>query len=250
MANRIWLGLMIIGVSGLLVSCGGRSAQAPSQAESSQSEAAGTTVPTASSTMRPIAPPDSATLRSTSAVTGNLPDELLRSRGAGGQSASIASGRTDPFVSVADQAVVIPSPSIPTRQEEVLPKPAVAPVAPPAPVVSTVPLLAPPPPPLSAFQPAPTANVPAVPMVAPLPIMAERIQISGFIQVGDRLSLIAEVPGEANSRTATVGDYLAGGQVLVKRIDSSGPEPVVVLEENGREIIRTIGSSATEIGML
>jgi hypothetical protein len=42
-----------------------------------------------------------------------------------------------------------------------------------------------------------------------------------------------------------VGDRLAGGTVLIKRVEIHGQEPRVILEHNGQEIVRTVGDRTT-----
>ncbi|WP_156915168.1 hypothetical protein [Rubidibacter lacunae] len=48
-------------------------------------------------------------------------------------------------------------------------------------------------------------------------------------------------PGENSSRYVFEGQYVADGRVLVKRIDMNRePEPVVVLEEIGMEVVKPL----------
>jgi multidrug efflux pump subunit AcrA (membrane-fusion protein) len=87
------------------------------------------------------------------------------------------------------------------------------------------------------------ANPSTVPVSPPTPTsLANAIEVSGVIEAGGTVSAIVQVPGEPTSRYVNVGDYLAGGSVLVKRIDVTG-EPVVILEQGGVEVIRSVGSS-------
>jgi hypothetical protein len=62
------------------------------------------------------------------------------------------------------------------------------------------------------------------------------------VQLGNRSALIVREPNTTTSRYTYAGDYLAGGQVLVKHIDISNQEPLVILEYNGREYSRMVGS--------
>jgi hypothetical protein len=69
----------------------------------------------------------------------------------------------------------------------------------------------------------------------------QSIELTGVVQVGDRVGIIVR---EANSRTSRhifVGDYLAGGQIKVKSIDLSAQEPLVILEFQGQEYHRMVG---------
>ncbi|NJO21297.1 MAG: hypothetical protein HC838_16365 [Spirulinaceae cyanobacterium RM2_2_10] len=75
----------------------------------------------------------------------------------------------------------------------------------------------------------------------PEPDLARAVRVTGVVQVGGETRAIVEPPNE-NSRYVRVGDYLANGQVLVKRIEvNAGPEPIVILEQFGIEVARPIG---------
>ncbi len=101
---------------------------------------------------------------------------------------------------------------------------------------------------------APSAALPptvAPSAVAPAPIpaartinLAQAIAVSGVVQAGSQTSVIVQVPNETSSRYAVVGDYLANGKVLVKRIEMQGAEPVVVLEQDGTEFVKPVGSGS------
>lgn len=113
-------------------------------------------------------------------------------------------------------------------------------------------------PPLPPIAPAPSALLPqpstaAVPSSlppTPVPVSpVDRVEITGVAQIGDRTSVIIREVGLSTSRYVREGDLVAGGQVRIKRIDMSSTEPVVVLEFNGQEFYRTVGSGAL-VGML
>jgi hypothetical protein len=72
---------------------------------------------------------------------------------------------------------------------------------------------------------------------------AASIEISGVVQVGGKTNVIVKDPSEQTSRYAAVGERLANGKVLIKRIEM-GLEPLVILEQGGHEIVRSIGTSA------
>nr|RNJ71046.1 MAG: hypothetical protein EDM05_00015 [Leptolyngbya sp. IPPAS B-1204] len=162
----------------------------------------------------------------------------------------VDSGRPDPFASLdyAPAVTVVRSKSSPA------PVPTAS-VIPTAPVVATAPVLQAPPivplPPLvpapTSLSPLPSVNVPSP--VAPRESTAETIEISGVIEVGGKTNVIVKVPEEHTSRYVTVGDRLVNGKVLVKRVEM-GLEPVVILEQGGREIVRSVGSSSALIGAL
>jgi Tfp pilus assembly protein PilP len=85
--------------------------------------------------------------------------------------------------------------------------------------------------------------MPASPIASPpaQPSLAETIEISGILETTNHISVLVQVPNEATSRYVNVGDYIANGRVLVKRVEM-GLEPIVVLEQDGREVIRSIGT--------
>jgi hypothetical protein len=77
--------------------------------------------------------------------------------------------------------------------------------------------------------------------------LAESVLITGLVELGDRIQLIVQAPEEATSRYVDIGEYIANGQVLIKRIESSFPDPTVILEENGIEVSRTVGQPVEEV---
>ncbi|HEY9664494.1 MAG TPA: hypothetical protein V6C65_39115 [Allocoleopsis sp.] len=142
----------------------------------------------------------------------------------------IAVGRPDPFAALAVPATVSYRAATPSAPQTTANTPALPPAAP---SVATVPVPALPP--LPTLQPA-TTNVNQLPSVtipdrlATPQSMAQAIEISGVVEVGGKTNIIVQVPDEHTSRYVEVGDYLANGKVLVKRVEM-GAEPVVVLEE-------------------
>ncbi len=81
---------------------------------------------------------------------------------------------------------------------------------------------------------------PAIPLPPPTTI-ARAVEVSGVVQIGSVPYAIVRAPNEPTSRYVRAGQSLSNGTVLVKRIDSSpGLEPVVVLEQNGVEVVRNI----------
>ncbi len=79
----------------------------------------------------------------------------------------------------------------------------------------------------------------------PQPTLAQAVEVTGVIQIRGVTHAIIKAPNEPFSRYVKAGQYLSGGQVLVKRINmNSGPEPVVVLEQLGIEVSRGVGEPA------
>ncbi|MCW6035963.1 hypothetical protein K4A83_06715 [Spirulina subsalsa FACHB-351] len=75
----------------------------------------------------------------------------------------------------------------------------------------------------------------------PEPTLAQAVQVTGVVTVNGETRAILQAPTE-KSRYVRVGDYLANGQVLVKRIEVRGrAQPVVILEELGMEVTRAVG---------
>lgn len=89
----------------------------------------------------------------------------------------------------------------------------------------------------------PVQNRP-LPPAPPAIDLAKAVQVNGVMELGGRVSAIVKEPDEQISRTVSAGDYLSQGKVLVKRIEFNGNrEPVVILEQNGVEVIKQVGSS-------
>jgi hypothetical protein len=152
-------------------------------------------------------------------------------------------GRTDPF------ATVIVPPTVSIRASTPASPPAIPAPAASTPIeapVATAPL------PLPVVQPAPIATSAFPPMTMPaLPPrrLSETIEISGVVEVGGKTSVIVQVPNEQTSRYVHVGEYVSNGNVLVKRVEM-GIEPVVILEEDGAEVTRYVGSGSALTGLL
>jgi hypothetical protein len=164
-------------------------------------------------------------------------------------------GRPDPFSALPLSPTVVvkqnPDPVVPSIAPSII---SFAPVQPPNAAVAQQPdpvpsapmptVTVPAAPVVAAPAPLPTAIAPIAPAAAPAPTIreAQMIAVSGVVQAGSRTSIIVRVPNEGSSRYAVVGDYLANGKVLVKRIEMQGAEPLVVLEQDGAEFIKPVGS--------
>ena len=79
------------------------------------------------------------------------------------------------------------------------------------------------------------------------PTLAQDVVISGMLEANGRTRLIVQAPEESSSRYVEVGQYLSNGQVLVKRIDKDHfPSPMIILEQSGVEVAKTIGDDLDE----
>ncbi|XHX79681.1 MAG: hypothetical protein RBJ76_07100 [Stenomitos frigidus ULC029] len=153
---------------------------------------------------------------------------------------TIVTGRADPFAAIA---------TAPIRLTVAPSKPA---VKPPSPL------------PLSTQRGLPSFNTPPIATVPlnqnpPLPTLlpsapvsrtalADAIEVSGVVKVGGKWSVIVKESETQTSRYVHPGSYLANGQVLVKRIVAgAGSDPLVILEQNGVEITRTIGGGGSRL---
>ena len=74
------------------------------------------------------------------------------------------------------------------------------------------------------------------------PLQAMALEISGVVEVEGRTQVIVKLPSESFSRYIEVGDRVANGRVLIKRVESQQSlSPTVVLEEVGVEVARKVG---------
>lgn len=159
----------------------------------------------------------------------------------------VNTGRPDPFASLGYAPTVVKVKPSASASPAPVPSQSVAVTA--LPQSPAMPIM-----PLPSLLPAPT-NLSPLPSVtvpnqmAPLQSSAETIEISGVIQVAGKTNVIIKDPNEHTSRYVTVGERLANGKVLVKRVEM-GLEPVVILEQGGREIVRSVGSSSALVGAL
>ncbi len=91
-----------------------------------------------------------------------------------------------------------------------------------------------------------TSGAPQVAAILPKtvaqPLQAMAIEISGVIEVEGKTQVIVKLPSESFSRYIEVGDRVANGNVLIKRVESQQSlSPTIVLEEVGVEVSRKIG---------
>ena len=98
--------------------------------------------------------------------------------------------------------------------------------------------------------PIPSSTVqPVIPPPQQEPDLAKNVAVKGVIQVGSEYQAIIQVPNEATSRYVRVGQRISNGQVLIKRIEmNEGSEPLVVLEQYGVEVAKTVGEEPANSG--
>ncbi len=183
---------------------------------------------------------------------------------------TVAAGRPDPFAPLVTpsltpnrqataQRLPAPPPPIPTALP-VASAPASLPALPTAQPLPTVPVVA-----TQGLPALPPVTIPnlSVPMVpGGLPLLGgsnstamlpspgalsviDQVTVSGVVQIGQQVHAIVNEPGSSAGRRVAQGDAVAAGQVRVKAIDLSGPDPTVVLTYNGRDYYRTVGGSGS-----
>ncbi|MGJ3253044.1 MAG: hypothetical protein ACFE0J_18215 [Elainellaceae cyanobacterium] len=249
---------MILGAIALsLISCGNsatapRNEQSESLMSNTQNDIVAAPSASDSSSSDLLSVPDSDNLQAV-AVPPLIPPTSISER-----LSQIDSGRNDPFAPISAGAPILVQtspryqsgalPTVPVASTPSLPEP-----------VATVPVAAYPP---TSLTPNPSGQAPvpapvpapsnAVPAPVPTPPLARLIEISGVVQVGGQTSVIVMMPTERSSRYVRIGERIGNGQILVKRVDMDAAyEPVVILEQDGVEIVRTIGSAGgAEIGSL
>jgi hypothetical protein len=87
-------------------------------------------------------------------------------------------------------------------------------------------------------------DIPAAAAPAPLPqpTLAKAISVSGVSQVNGQTQVIVKLPTESFSRYVSVGERLMNGKVLVKSVQEfSTGAPIIILEEAGIEVSRSVG---------
>ncbi len=85
------------------------------------------------------------------------------------------------------------------------------------------------------------------PSPRPQPELARAVRVTGVVQVGDTVYAIVNAPNEPSSRYVQEGQRLANGQVLVRRIETNRAEPVVILEQYGVEVVRSVGEGGAPV---
>jgi len=262
MNKKQFFALAVLGI--LLVGCNNASQQAETPAPANQPVAT-----------QPQATNENQGFNQPVIQQGNAPPQkvpgLLQATNAKLRVPAIPKGRPNPFApinsgvlknptSVAVSTVSVPPKPNQTnlwasngRQPIVAPLPPVS-LLPPLPAVKNSPSF----PQQSSFPNNDTANLPTLPVpgtggLLPLDIpvappsrtaLADSIEIIGVVQVSGKWHVIVKEPNAESSRYVAVGDRIAGGKVLIKRIiNERGADPSVVLQQNGMDVTKPVGSS-------
>lgn len=170
---------------------------------------------------------------------------LLQSTNARARVPGITTGRSDPFAATTSAPLVVPIATM-TSKSRLQPTPR----QPSTITLSPLPLLPGTSPTLTPLPPLPapnsTAALPST-LVAPPPsptALADAVEVSGAIQIKGKWHVIVKEPDGETSRYVSTGAYLANGKVLVKKIIAGGQaEPIVILQQGGIEVSKSIGSS-------
>lgn len=206
-----------------------------------------------------VTPPPSpqVTPKQKSQILAQIP-QLTPSTSAEERLAQLKEGQRDPFSPLDTHPIVTPgqititqAPPTPTPEVTVKPNPTPSPIQP----LPVIPLPAPnpiPSPQLPTVQPNPSvqaipqtievAQVQPIPTPSPVtPSGAEAVKVTGVAELPDGMRAILKAPDEPTSRYVVAGEFLSNGTIQVKRIEiASSGNPIVVLEENGKEFIKTI----------
>ncbi|MEB3251247.1 MAG: hypothetical protein VKO01_03800 [Cyanobacteriota bacterium] len=76
-------------------------------------------------------------------------------------------------------------------------------------------------------------------------LQAEQVQVTGVIALGGYRYAIVQSPEQPGGQYIKVGQRFGeGNQILVKRIEIQDQEPIVILEEDGREVPRFVGPAS------
>lgn len=71
---------------------------------------------------------------------------------------------------------------------------------------------------------------------------AEGTVVTGTVETAGTVYAIVKAFGETTSRSVSAGQLISNGKVLVKRIDINAEPPIVVLQQNGVEVLRPVGA--------
>lgn len=180
---------------------------------------------------------------------GNVDPPLLPATPPEQRVAQVTTGRPDPFSPLSSTPTVVPTATarIPSSPPALQPMPLASLPNLPPPPLSTIPIPVQASPGIPNQAPSPVSTVPTVAVAptppAPEPVIpaVQTVEVNGVVQVGNMTRAIVTVPNEGTGRSVSVGDRIANGQVLVKRIEIGyGGDPIVVLEQNGVEVVRSV----------
>jgi hypothetical protein len=219
--------------------------------QASSGAASNLSVPTLKAELSPLTPFDSGPFLPASPSLRLANPALLQSTSANVRLETVAAGRPDPFAPILRPRLGLARPS--AAATPVVKAPAQVAPAQALPVVSVSATQALPPLPVlpapalagTGNQPQPTVDVALAPTNLPvLQSLMDQIVVTGVAQIGDTVSVIVKEPGSTSGRHVRAGDMIAGGQVRVTSVDTSTPEPTVMLTYNGEDYLRTVGSSS------
>ncbi len=71
---------------------------------------------------------------------------------------------------------------------------------------------------------------------------AEGTVVTGTVEIGGTIYAIIQATDEPTPRNVRAGQMISNGRVLVKRIDTNAEPPIVVLQQNGVEVLRAVGA--------
>lgn len=150
----------------------------------------------------------------------NTENGLIQATDANQRIKQVQQGRPDPFAGLF---------SVPKMLVAAKPQKAISPL----PQLTVVPL--------SQLSVEPTPLSLPLPVESPQPDLARGVTVQGVVGASNKFRAIVKLPNEVASRYVSEGQRLWDGQVLVKKIEVSPSETLVVLEQNGIEITRTVG---------
>ncbi|WP_201321475.1 hypothetical protein [Pseudanabaena sp. lw0831] len=87
-----------------------------------------------------------------------------------------------------------------------------------------------------------TSNRPNKVVLPPDTRAADGTKVTGTVEVSGTIYAIISAFGEPTSRYVRAGQMISNGRVLVKRIDTNAEPPIVVLQQNGVEVLRAVGA--------
>ena len=87
-----------------------------------------------------------------------------------------------------------------------------------------------------------TSNRPSKVVLPPDTRAADGTKVTGTVEVAGTIYAIISAFGESTSRYVRAGQMISNGRVLVKRIDTNAEPPIVVLQQNGVEVLRAVGA--------
>jgi hypothetical protein len=88
----------------------------------------------------------------------------------------------------------------------------------------------------------PNRKIIAPPPPPPDTKAAEGTAVTGTIEIAGTIYAILTATNEPTSRYVRAGQLISNGKVLVKRIDTNSEPPIVVLQQNGVEVLRAVGA--------